>query len=163
MNCTSVAPFHTVNQEQTALAWSPPWAVGAYLLQCGPPWAAGRQPASPWSSPRAVGESLLWCLEHLLPLRVLFLGRFFHIFLTSLSHSCCAALFTLCVLSQRQHQCWWLAQLWAEVGLFWGWLGLTVSIMGAAPGVFLQKTHLQPPATAISPHKLNTMGDAGGG
>ena len=33
-----------------------------------PPWAVGRQPASPWSSARAAGESLCRHLEHLLPL-----------------------------------------------------------------------------------------------
>jgi len=27
-----------------------PQATGGYLLHCGPPWAAGGQPASPWSS-----------------------------------------------------------------------------------------------------------------
>jgi len=26
-------------------------ATGGYLLHCGPPWAAGGQPAPPWSSP----------------------------------------------------------------------------------------------------------------
>jgi len=42
-----------------ALAWSPPWATGGYLLHRGPPWTAWGQPASPWSSPWAAGESLL--------------------------------------------------------------------------------------------------------
>ena len=41
--------------------------AGGSLLHCGPPWAAGGQPASPWSSPQASGESLLWRVEHLLP------------------------------------------------------------------------------------------------
>jgi len=44
-----------------------PWATGEYLLHCGPPRAAGAQPASPWSSPWAAGESLPWHLEHIIP------------------------------------------------------------------------------------------------
>jgi len=36
-----------------ALVWGPPRAAGGDLLHCGPPWAAGAQPASPWSSPWA--------------------------------------------------------------------------------------------------------------
>jgi len=39
---------------------------GGYLLHCGPPRAAGEQPASLWSSPWAAGESLFWHLEQLL-------------------------------------------------------------------------------------------------
>jgi len=45
-----------------------PWATGGYLLHCGPPWAAGEQPASPWSSAQAAREdSLLRHLAHLFP------------------------------------------------------------------------------------------------
>ena len=45
-----------------------PWAAGGDLLHRGPPWTAGRQPASPWSSSRVAREdSLLRHLEHLLP------------------------------------------------------------------------------------------------
>jgi len=51
-----------------APAWGLPRAAGGYLLHHGPPWAAGRHPASPRSTPWAAGESLLWCLEHPLPL-----------------------------------------------------------------------------------------------
>ena len=41
---------------------------GIHLLQPGPPWAAGEQPASPWSSSQAAREdSLLRLLKHLLP------------------------------------------------------------------------------------------------
>jgi len=47
--------------------WGPPRAAGGDLLRCGPPWAAGGQPAPPWSAPRAAGKSLLRCLRHLLP------------------------------------------------------------------------------------------------
>jgi len=47
-----------------ALLWGPP----PYLLDCGHPWTAGGQPASPWSSPWAARESLLWRLQPLLPL-----------------------------------------------------------------------------------------------
>jgi len=50
-----------------ALAWGPPLAADGYLLHCGPPWAAGAQPALPGSAPWAAGESLLQQLEHLLP------------------------------------------------------------------------------------------------
>jgi len=49
------------------LVWGSPRATGGDLLHCGPPWAAGAQPASPWSAPQAAGEPLLWRLEHLLP------------------------------------------------------------------------------------------------
>jgi len=46
-----------------------PWATGGDLLHCGPPWTAGREPASPWSSSGAAREgSLLRHLKHLLPL-----------------------------------------------------------------------------------------------
>jgi len=44
-----------------------PWTASGYLLHHEPPWAAGRQPASPWSSSCAVREnSLLQNLKHLL-------------------------------------------------------------------------------------------------
>jgi len=39
---------------------------GGYLLYCGPPRAAGGQPASPWSSLWAAGVPLLRHLEYLL-------------------------------------------------------------------------------------------------
>lgn len=43
-----------------------PRLQGRSLLWCGPPGAAGRQPASPWSPPQATEESLLQCLKHAL-------------------------------------------------------------------------------------------------
>jgi len=55
-------------EHPAASAWGASWAEGGYLLHCGPPWAAGTQPASPQSAPRAAGESLLQHLKHLLPL-----------------------------------------------------------------------------------------------
>jgi len=39
-----------------ALAWGLPWAAGGDRLHCGPPCAAGAQPASPWSSPGLQGK-----------------------------------------------------------------------------------------------------------
>jgi len=45
-----------------------PWATGGDLLHHGPPWTAGRQPASPWSSSQAAREgSLLRHFRHLPP------------------------------------------------------------------------------------------------
>jgi len=35
------------------------WTTGGYLLHCGPPWAAGGQPASPWSSSQVAREGSL--------------------------------------------------------------------------------------------------------
>lgn len=41
-------------------------SLSGYLLHHGPPWATGRQSASPWPLRQAAGESLLQCLERLL-------------------------------------------------------------------------------------------------
>jgi len=50
------------------LVGSFPRATSGYLLHCGPPWAAGGQPASPWSLSQVAREdSPFRHLEHLLP------------------------------------------------------------------------------------------------
>jgi len=71
-SCQEPAPAQALHRVTASFGhppdpvWGAPWAAGGDLLHCGPPWAAGAQPASPWSSPRAAGESMLQCLEHLL-------------------------------------------------------------------------------------------------
>lgn len=42
----------------------------AYLLRCGPSWAAEGQPAPPWPSPQAAGECPLQHLNCLFPLHL---------------------------------------------------------------------------------------------
>ena len=61
---------HSLLQASTCSSvGSLPRARGGYWLHCGPPWAAGGQPASPWSSSRVAREgSLLRHFRHLLPL-----------------------------------------------------------------------------------------------
>lgn len=49
-DCGQAWAFYTASFRHTpALAWSPSWAEGWYLLHCGPPFSAGEQLASPWS------------------------------------------------------------------------------------------------------------------
>lgn len=59
----SVASF---NACLPAVMWVLHGLQCGYLLECGPPWAAGGQPASPSSSLWAAEEPLLQLLEHLL-------------------------------------------------------------------------------------------------
>lgn len=80
--CSSVSPHGLQLLPETCSCLGSPWATGSfractpvitrlqvgYLLQHGPPWAAGEQLAPPWSSPQAAVKYLLWCLQHFLPL-----------------------------------------------------------------------------------------------
>jgi len=68
--CSMGSPWgHSFLQASTCSGvGSLPRATGGDLLDCGPPWSTGGQPASPPSSSRAAREgSLLWYLGQFLP------------------------------------------------------------------------------------------------
>lgn len=76
----------------------------------------------------------------------------------SLPPSCCAAFlpFLKCAIAEVLPTSP-IAQLWPAADASWKWLKLSVSDMGAAPDIFLQKPPLQlSPATKTLPCKPNT-------
>jgi len=144
MSCQKPAPAracHWVTASfghPPALVWGPPQASGGFLLNHGPPWAAGGQPASPWSLSRAAGESLLWRLEPLLQRPWCLQSCFSHIF--SLLSSAAVAVaegffpFLKYVITE--------VLPWPAVGLSWTWLALALFDIGEASGSFPQKPPL---------------------
>lgn len=135
--CVPLHGFHLLPGDCSSVGSA--WAAAFFRTHPSTLRAAGTQPSSPWSCQRKQRNfcSGGWNISSLSLLDLGAAGLFHltHSFLTAAAQ---CFLPSLKHVSQQCYQQW--AQLWPAVGPFKGWLELSLSNMGAAPGPFSQNS-----------------------